>query len=1090
MRQFLLKMTLPLLFMSWFIAGYAQDFYIIGSNVNGHTWELAQPDCKFTNLGNGKYEWRGQVLGTGFKINDGTWANYYNIGSNGNKIIPGEEYYYYEGGDSGNIEFAEFASLGNPVVTFDYRNGTITVKGESSMSTDWFVTGSFCDWSFDYELIQSAEDKNIYICENVPLYASSDRANKLKIVTTGWGEQYGQTELLWNDGYYDAYFRTINELDTEYRLYNNGDGADFDFYGDCNVIWNSQTQTIKIIEAEPGLVKIDWTTLNVKTPGEFADVYLTTFDNNWGSGQYIKVTGTLNERDLKSIKQLTHLKKLDLSEASITELPERFMSGHTYINEISLPSSLSLISSSAFDGCKALKTVNSDNILTVSQSAFDGCIRLSNLNFLNVQSVGSYAFRNCVSLESVSLQNVNEICNKAFYKCYNIKDANISGPVETIQLESFYGCVRLSSLTLPQSLLKIENSAFNGCNLEEINLPENLQYIGGYAFASNKRLSKIELPPRLTNIDDYAFKDCAALAEAILPGSLAWIGHDVFQGTSLQKISCFASYPPMSSSGYSLGLSDYSRLYLYVPSYAISYYRNAYLWKEINLMRPLDAKIDRIDLYMPLTLTVDEETEASIDDNLDIMLRPYSYDNPFVGELSIKGESALNINDFKISSFVGLRKNKDIATPTFINENPNLRANNVVYDMNLKNSNAWYFFSIPYNVKIKDIKWNGDTKFVIRKYDSAARAAGNLTSTWVELSENDELEAGLGYIISATGGQEFITVDNRGYEVKKIVPGIIFESGSHISKNNFFRTDDVTVHLKEYAGEFAHNSSWNHIGNPYPCYYEMKTLADNFSAPITIYNGSNYVTYSPVDDDLVIAPYESFFVQCPVGMSEIKFTTEGRMHDRDGVKQYKTTEQSKEKIAFSDRNVFDFNLATDEYEDRARIVLNENAAIGYEPGVDAAKFFVENGLPQLYVSQECEYSINERPIADGNASLGLKSSSENVCTLSLSGKHSDEWNVYLTDNICGTTINLSKENYTFTSTREHLHNRFAIQFVADVNQETGIKDIERIFADSIVTISDMSGKTIYTGLLGEFKMPAYGVYVIKSENNVLKMVIK
>ena len=54
----------------------AVDYYLIGSDVNGKSWTLKSADAKFTETETaGVYEWTGTTLGTGFKINDGTWSN-------------------------------------------------------------------------------------------------------------------------------------------------------------------------------------------------------------------------------------------------------------------------------------------------------------------------------------------------------------------------------------------------------------------------------------------------------------------------------------------------------------------------------------------------------------------------------------------------------------------------------------------------------------------------------------------------------------------------------------------------------------------------------------------------------------------------------------------------------------------------------------------------------------------------------------------------------------------------------------------------------------------------------------------------------
>ncbi|MDE6294767.1 MAG: hypothetical protein K2M03_01745, partial [Muribaculaceae bacterium] len=92
----------------------AQDYYIIGSDVNGHVWELKQEDCKFESKGMGLYEWNGEYLGTGFKINDGSWGEINWGCDEGSELIIGESFDLSHNGS--NIGFEDCTGVINPKV--------------------------------------------------------------------------------------------------------------------------------------------------------------------------------------------------------------------------------------------------------------------------------------------------------------------------------------------------------------------------------------------------------------------------------------------------------------------------------------------------------------------------------------------------------------------------------------------------------------------------------------------------------------------------------------------------------------------------------------------------------------------------------------------------------------------------------------------------------------------------------------------------------------------------------------------------------------------------------------------------------------
>lgn len=174
-------------------------YYIVGTNVNGKNWATAADDAKFTDEGNGIYSWKGQVLGTGFKINDGSWADV-NFGSNGSTIAMNVPFTYYNNGSSGNIGFDGFVVLTDPEVELNLNDGTITlVGGTPSGEYEWFVSGlNGVTAAFDPEdeaysetlltLVEGSEflySREVYITET---------AGKFKISSTGWSDQFGTND--------------------------------------------------------------------------------------------------------------------------------------------------------------------------------------------------------------------------------------------------------------------------------------------------------------------------------------------------------------------------------------------------------------------------------------------------------------------------------------------------------------------------------------------------------------------------------------------------------------------------------------------------------------------------------------------------------------------------------------------------------------------------------------------------------------------------------------------------------------------------------------------------------------------------------
>lgn len=873
----------------------------------------------------------------------------------------------------------------------------------------------------------------------------------------------------------------------------------------------------------------EWITVNVEKNGEFAETYLTQNDYDWGAAQYVKVVGNINDIDLSAIKNLTTLMKLDLSETTISSLPDQFMYNRSSLVEVKLPSTLKSIGNSAFYGCSALQSFDLNGITTIGSNVFYGCHSLSYINLSGVQSIGSSAFRKCSKLNNIDLSTVVYIGSYAFSDCSSLESINLTSAVTIGYLPneseyyqvgySFENCTSLKEVTFGNNLYNIYSSSFRNTAIENITLPGSLTSIADEVFKNCKNLLSVEIPSSITSIGSNAFLGCSSLStvsmetglsvigssafdgctsleEVIIPPTVKFIGSGAFDNSGIKTFKCYAVVPPTVESSFIGSNMDMSRTYLYVPPFSKDFYRNTEYWSNFYLMRSIDDRIDYILVDRPLTINLEEEDNAVVANNPTIDLqyggtyRDQYYDTQYyIGQLTATGEGTLSAGQLTVSGQLSRRsRNSYQYMPTLINYADKMRADNVTHNLTFYNYNGsgeWHFISLPYDVKVSDIIPSANTYWVIRRYDSSARAAGETTSTWVNLTNDDTLEAGKGYIVSAYSDG----YDSNGYSIN---PTLSFTSGNSLTKNNLFRPTDIIVPLTEYAAEFAHNRSWNLIGNPYPCYFDMHFLNEEFTAPITVWNGSSYVAYSPVDDDLVLSPYEAFFVQCPLDANEMTFKEAGRMHSNEGKTLYKAASRSREVISAEDRNVFNFVLSGENYEDRARIVFNSDAKLEYEIGRDASKFFAgSNDNAQIYVNADVTYSINERPVNDGIATIGIRSAKETVYTLDLNGKFSDEWNVMLTDNESGITVDLTKESYQFTSAATENSSRFTVKFMLANNGQTGIDSIVADFGkDSYVTVTAINGVVVYTGRLSDINIPTSGLYLISNGKETRKAILK
>ena len=158
-----------------------------------------------------------------------------------------------------------------------------------------------------------------------------------------------------------------------------------------------------------------------------------------------------------------------------------------YVNEIKLPETITTIGNNAFIGCDALKKIAIPK---------------------NVEMLGDELFNLCDSIENISINclttNISaaELKTNPWYN--NLPEGVIYSGVNAMGYKNMY--IDTTTLNFDNSTRTIANAAFLGYyNLKEINLPENLEKVGYWAFGSCSGVKSVTIPQSVQEIGEYAF---------------------------------------------------------------------------------------------------------------------------------------------------------------------------------------------------------------------------------------------------------------------------------------------------------------------------------------------------------------------------------------------------------------------------------------------------------------------------------------------------------------------------------------------------------------------------------------------------------
>lgn len=802
-------------------------------------------------------------------------------------------------------------------------------------------------------------------------------------------------------------------------------------------VWVSR---LALMDQETGIPVID-----LAAPGQLGEEAVAQF-GTLPKVDVLRLKGSLNKEDWATIKNMTGLSYLDMTETTVTEIPAEAFTNNR-IKTIKWPANLKVIGGKAFYE-KYLKghlvlpeTLDSigpsafykNSIDSVSiphkQIAFANDIFRENPNLTKVEfnSCASYMtnnmFYSCKKLRSVSgMECVKTIGGSVFAHCDSLRTVGNISPT-TVGQYGFYNCKKLESFDLSQ-VTSVGEDAFYSCqSLKMVDMPE-VSSMGGSCFSSCSALTSVSIGDKLSKIPSSAFSGCSALKTITLGASVSYFDSNAFNGVSPEKLYINAPTPPGVYSNGTFGSTSGT---LYVPEYSMVSYKLHDYWSKFTSVDVNPNPVTSLALNGKLSLT----SNARIPDSPNVMM--YGNGSSFI----VNGNKEQTLGGFVayynygVSSSVISRCNNMSST-----------ASEARYWMN---SGYWYFICPPFDVRMSDIyAWSGN-QVAIRYYDSEARATGS-TSNWKDVAPDATLKAGQGYIFR---------VSSADY---------VCMPATEETHNQIFRSQAVTTPLSGYSSDDANARNWNLVGNPYACFYDIYRM--DYTAPLTVWNSDNstYNAYSIADDDFALRPMQAFFVQKPDGVEAITFQPEGRqitstIDHSAGVKAMAGKAAS--------RRFIELELSNGITDDHTRLVVNPQAQETFDANNDASKMMSTDITAQIFSVQGDEaYAIKESPFAAGQAEIGMWFPADGQYVVNITRA---DVKVELMDN--GAVVPMP---YTFTADEGFCEGRFVLRITTD---PTAIEGVEG--NDASAPLYDLQGRKVGS-------TTHKGIYVQKGKKMVVK----
>lgn len=806
-----------------------------------------------------------------------------------------------------------------------------------------------------------------------------------------------------------------------------------------------------------------------------------------------------------------------------TVIPHWTFCGCYFLEEVTLPEKLEAIGSYAFGWDRYMTINFPAGLKRINNCAFYGCYNANFSAFPEgLEMIGNSAFRECHTIvDLVVPQNVSSLGSYAFEYCSNLKKAELGVRQYALSDNIFYSCNKLDTLRLnsPTVATVTDNSSYypvQAGRLKYVDLIVPSYLVNAYKLDKYWYNFKSITGFSTAEIQDWVINNPLVLNHDRFEGSpniTIAANYDrkpylKFNGTNTQNIDNltlqgdhrnYNNYPgQIYANGNNIRVNGDVQVHLWTTAkrwyffslpfdvkvsdithsvgdvqYKIGYYDGADRalygtngsWKNVKGQPITDT--EGWDLTTEYTETLNScsnyriyGTSITIGENGEVDYSTTSYNGVQYVRLNTDKDNQIKIrvNDGYMVTGLAITAwsdnwstiDRSIAlTGAYIDGSfSSVLSENVIFPNGRGESTATATLEDIDATKL--IRLTFDNSLIVDRsedyYGCSKQIYAKIDVTYKRVIP--EVDEGMAVIPAGTG---FIMQTNKD-------TWNFFHAVDNDMKQNLVSYTEFVKGLEVNPSEKKSNTGWNLVGNPWQCFYNNHCL--NFTAPITVWDNYNskYVAYSITDDDYAIRPNEAFFVQCPnEEYNTIGFPVQGRQFTDVIESQNAAPAMNRGQ---KDRMLIDVVLtASDQCNDKTRVVLNEKAKLDYEITCDASKFMsMDNSVPQLFTldAEGTQYAINERPMYDGIVKMGLYVAKGGTYTISIG--RCDMEKVMIVDNETGETTDISYGEYTFSTDAGTFTNRFELVFEAD-----DPNGIEKAMADTKTedeAIYNMAGQRV------------------------------
>ena len=236
-----------------------------------------------------------------------------------------------------------------------------------------------------------------------------------------------------------------------------------------------------------------------------SDNSVTLVDGKGASGEIIIPSEVRNNKNVYTVTAIEH----------------NAFERNNAITAVTIPSSVSTIGYSAFNGCKGLRRVMDASRVTEMQGfEYTDCTNLTSVTLSGtLQKIGYRSFAGSALAHLVLPASMREIGSSAFEDCHQLRNVQFNTGLQNIKDHAFKNS-GLVSLEFSNDLKEIGEWAFEGCaSLKTVQIPPSVTSLGMGAFYHCIALESVVIPTTLTNFNDRTFNGCRNLSAVYYLGS-------------------------------------------------------------------------------------------------------------------------------------------------------------------------------------------------------------------------------------------------------------------------------------------------------------------------------------------------------------------------------------------------------------------------------------------------------------------------------------------------------------------------------------------------------------------------------------------